>query len=260
MEDKRNLTVALAIALLTGGATTAHAAPADLQLAQADNGEAEETQGDNGEEQGDNGEEQDEEVSEAREEGREAAEEAAERMKGMQERMQEMAEAQREKRRERLEGYSYGVGLSPLGALFGMYSGEVELLDMDTGFGRPYLSGMYYDASSSSWDFSGQGIGGGLKKYFSGVPSSWYFRYGASASRFEAEYTYYWGDTDTASTTAVSLDTAIGKKWTWNSGFYHQLELGLSYIANGDMEVNGEEYSDYSGTVFTSAWHVGWMF
>jgi hypothetical protein len=243
-------TLALALGLV---GTSAQAAPGDLLLAQSS--EEETPNETNGTEAS-----SEEEPSEARQEGREAAEEAMERMKGMQERMQEMAEKRREKRRKRLESYSYGVGLSPLGALFGMYSGEVELLNVDTGFGRPYISGLYYDTSSGNWDFSGQGIGGGFKKYFAGMPSGWYFRYGASASRFEAEYTYWWGETDTASTTAVSLDTALGKKWTWHSGFYHQLELGVSYIANGEMEVNGEEYSDYSGTVFTSAWHVGWMF
>jgi hypothetical protein len=260
MAGKHPITSALAIGLLAAPAWT-QAGDIPWHLAQANGGEdpsksqptaGSEPEGAKGASPGKD--------SQAREEGREAAEETMQRMKGMQERMQEMAEAQREKRRERLEGYSYGVGLSPLGALFGMYSGEVELLDVDTGFGRPYISGLYYDASSSSWDFSGQGIGGGLKKYFAGVPSGWYFRYGASANRFEAEYTYWWGETATASTTAVSLDTALGKKWTWNSGFYHQLELGLSYIANGEMDVDGQEYSDYSGTVFTSAWHVGWMF
>ena len=97
-----------------------------------------------------------------------------------------------------------------------------------------------------STKYSGFGIGADYKLYWSpskDAPRGMYFAPGLSFSSITVKNGL--GDKGTGS--IFALKGVIGHQWIWKSGFSLDLNGGIAYYLNGDISVNGDSYSKFSG-------------
>ena len=136
------------------------------------------------------------------------------------------------------------IKVNPLGLLFG--SANLSYEKALTTKSALQINASITSLSVMSTKYSGFGIGADYKLYLSAskdAPRGMYFAPGLSFSSITVKNDM--GDKGTGS--IFALKGVIGHQWIWNSGFSLDLNGGIAYYLNGDININGDSYSKFSG-------------
>jgi len=136
------------------------------------------------------------------------------------------------------------IKINPLGLLFGSANASYErALTAKTAL---QINASITSLSVLSTKYSGFGLGADYKLYWSpskDAPRGMYVAPGLSFSSITVDD----GSGDKGTGSIFALKGVIGHQWVWNSGFSLDLNGGIAYYLNGDITVNGNSYSQFTG-------------